>query len=89
MFKESSFPNDYFKNIILYIFLMDPSVDTIKCTYGKGGKPEDNPHIHEPFRPLPKKIFDDVLDAIGNTPMIKINRIGPLEGVSCELLAKC
>lgn len=62
---------------------MDPSVDTIKCTYGKGGKPEDDPHVHEPFRPIQKKIFEDVLDAIGNTPMIRINRVGKMADVQC------
>ena len=62
---------------------MGPSVDTIKCTYGKGGKAEDNPHIHEPFRPLPKKIFDDMLDAVGNTPMVRLNKGGPMEEVHC------
>jgi cystathionine beta-synthase len=68
---------------------MDPSVDTIKCTYKLGDKIESSPHIHEPFRPLPKKIYDDVLDAIGNTPMIKINKVGLDNGVQCQLLGKC
>jgi hypothetical protein len=31
---------------------------------------------HEPFRPMPKKIFDDVIDAVGNTPLVRINRVG-------------
>lgn len=60
---------------------MDPSVDTIKCTYKLGDKIEDSPHIHEPFRPMPKKIYEDVLDAIGNTPMIKINKVGQDQGI--------
>lgn len=68
---------------------MDPSVDTIKCTYKLGDSLEKSPHIHEPFRPLPKKIFDDALDAIGNTPMVRINKVGLDQGVECELLAKC
>lgn len=68
---------------------MDPSIDTIRCPYSKGARFEDNPHIHEPFRPVGKKIYNDVLDAIGNTPMVKINRVGKMEGVDCELLAKC
>lgn len=55
---------------------MDPSVDTIKCTYKLGDSLDKSPHVHEPFRPMPKKIFEDVLDAIGNTPMIKINKLG-------------
>lgn len=62
---------------------MDPSVDATKCTYGRGGKVEENPHIHEPFRPLPKKIYDDMLDAVGNTPMIRLNKVGPIEDIHC------
>ena len=74
--------NVEFVNLIYNILLnMDPSVDTIKCTYKLGDKIEDSPHVHEPFRPMPKKIYEDVLDAIGNTPMIKINKVGHDEGV--------
>lgn len=68
---------------------MDYSKDTIKCTWKLGDKIENSPHVHEPFRPLPSKIFDDVLDAIGNTPMVRINKIGKDNGIECQLLAKC
>ena len=30
-----------------------------------------------------------MLDFIGNTPLIKINKIGKAEGVKCDLMAKC
>jgi cystathionine beta-synthase len=33
------------------------------------------------------KIYDTVLDAIGNTPMVRINKLGRQYG--CEILAKC
>ena len=36
-----------------------------------------------------KKIYDDVLDALGNTPMIRINRVGLENGSECEFLGKC
>lgn len=62
---------------------MNPEKDTIRCTYGKGGKMEDNPHIHDPFRPEPKKIYEDVLDAVGNTPMVKINKVGLMDDIQC------
>lgn len=68
---------------------MDYSKDTIKCTWKLGDKIENSPHVHVPFRPIPSKIFNDVLDAIGNTPMVRINKIGVDNGVACELLAKC
>jgi cystathionine beta-synthase len=35
------------------------------------------------------KIMNTILDNIGNTPMVRINRIGKNEGVRCEMLAKC
>jgi cystathionine beta-synthase len=35
------------------------------------------------------KICDTVLDHVGNTPLVRINRIGKAEGVECEILAKC
>jgi hypothetical protein len=55
---------------------MDPEKDTIQCTYKLGDSLEKSPHIHVKFDPVPKKIYDDVLDAIGKTPMIRINRVG-------------
>jgi len=35
----------------------------------------------------PKK-FDDVLDGIGNTPLVKINKLGVAAGLKCQLYAK-
>ena len=34
-------------------------------------------------------ICDDVLDAVGNTPLIRINNITKKAGIQCEILAKC
>lgn len=34
-------------------------------------------------------ILDSILDHIGNTPLVRINRIGKQAGLHCELLAKC
>lgn len=36
-----------------------------------------------------KKIYDNVLDAIGNTPMIRLNRVPQSFGLKCEFLGKC
>lgn len=33
------------------------------------------------------RIFDSVLDTVGNTPIVRLSRIG--RGLDCELLAKC
>lgn len=38
-------------------------------------------------RAAPKKILDTILDHIGNTPMVRINKIGKSEGLECEIRA--
>lgn len=68
---------------------VDHSKDTHKCTWKLGDDISKSPHIHDPFRPIPKKIYDDVLDAIGNTPMIRLNKVPQAQGLNCEILAKC
>lgn len=68
---------------------VDTEKDTHKCTWKLGDDLSKSPHIHEPFRPIPKKIYDDVLDAIGNTPLVRLNKVPQSQGVNCEVLAKC
>ncbi|KAJ2802247.1 cystathionine beta-synthase, partial [Coemansia guatemalensis] len=34
-------------------------------------------------------ILDSILEHIGNTPLVRLNRIAKAEGLQCELLAKC
>ena len=41
------------------------------------------------YRGAKTGILPTVLDFIGNTPLIKINKIGKAEGVKCDLMAKC
>ncbi|KAI7881032.1 cystathionine beta-synthase [Lichtheimia hyalospora FSU 10163] len=43
-------------------------------------------HIKSVPRP---KILNTILDNIGQTPLVRINKIGKEEGLKCELLAKC
>ena len=43
---------------------------------------------HTPLRPRPK-ICNTALDAIGNTPLIRLHKIPAKHGVTCEILAKC
>ncbi len=35
------------------------------------------------------KILDSALDFIGQTPLIRINKVSASAGLECELLAKC
>ncbi|KAJ3228154.1 hypothetical protein HK099_006034 [Clydaea vesicula] len=34
-------------------------------------------------------IYDNILEHIGNTPMVKLNKIAKFYGLECELVAKC
>ncbi|PFH37937.1 CBS family protein [Besnoitia besnoiti] len=34
-------------------------------------------------------ILDSILDAVGNTPMVRLKRLAKLYGIDCDLLAKC
>jgi hypothetical protein len=61
----------------------DFTKDTMKCTWKLNAPNQVSPHTHEPYIPGGKKIYDDVLDAIGNTPMIRINRVGVDNGSEC------
>jgi cystathionine beta-synthase len=46
------------------------------------------PHTREEHKGVPK-ICDTILDAIGHTPIVRINTLTKQEGVECELLVKC
>lgn len=59
-----------------------------RCTWTKDKDPKENPHSKDASK-APIKIMPNVLYNIGNTPLIKINRIAESEGIKCELLAKC
>jgi cystathionine beta-synthase len=57
-----------------------------KCTWHLGTT-EKSPHIHT--RPKPNKIYNSILEHIGNTPIVRLERLMKKEGLKCELLAKC
>uniref|UniRef100_A0A8C9UV34 Cystathionine beta-synthase n=1 Tax=Spermophilus dauricus TaxID=99837 RepID=A0A8C9UV34_SPEDA len=57
-----------------------------RCTWQLGRPTMDSPHHHATNSP---KILPDILRKIGNTPMVRINKIGKSAGLKCELLAKC
>ncbi|KAF8948583.1 hypothetical protein BGZ47_004097, partial [Haplosporangium gracile] len=56
------------------------------CSYN--GCSQVGSHRHEEHLPEPA-ILDTILDHIGNTPLVRINKIAKSEGLQCELLAKC
>ena len=59
-----------------------------RCTWQLGRAMADSPHYHTVLTKSPK-ILPDILRKIGNTPMVRINKISKNAGLKCELLAKC
>ncbi|KAJ1966518.1 cystathionine beta-synthase [Dipsacomyces acuminosporus] len=50
--------------------------------------PGNQPHNHRELKPEPP-ILDNILEHIGNTPLVRLSKIAKAEGLQCELLAKC
>nr|XP_045726609.1 cystathionine beta-synthase isoform X1 [Mirounga angustirostris] len=59
-----------------------------RCSWQLGRPVTDSPHHHTALAKSPK-ILPDILKKIGDTPMVRINKIGKKFGLQCELLAKC
>ncbi|KAI6660821.1 Cystathionine beta-synthase [Oopsacas minuta] len=60
-----------------------------RCTYKVGDPKDKSPHCHEKWEPRKPGIYSSTLDAIGDTPMIRLDRLAKKEGIKCELIAKC
>ncbi|XP_048874011.1 cystathionine beta-synthase b [Brienomyrus brachyistius] len=58
------------------------------CTWRLGLAPSESPHPH-PERKSASSILPNILHMIGNTPLVRINKISKAFGLKCELLAKC
>ncbi len=48
-----------------------------------------DPHFHDRYEEKRPKILPNILSAIGNTPLVRLNNIPKQYGLKCELLAKC
>ncbi|XP_051558459.1 cystathionine beta-synthase a isoform X2 [Myxocyprinus asiaticus] len=59
-----------------------------KCTWTPGVSHENSPHSHFP-RTKAQSILPNILKRIGDTPLVRINKISKTFGLKCELLAKC
>uniref|UniRef100_A0A8V5FHL1 Cystathionine beta-synthase n=1 Tax=Melopsittacus undulatus TaxID=13146 RepID=A0A8V5FHL1_MELUD len=59
-----------------------------RCTWKLGKPLSASPHRHTTL-PEPLKILPSILDKVGNTPLVQINKIGKQYGLKCQLLAKC
>lgn len=59
-----------------------------KCTWQPDVDSSTSPHHIIPLKPEPK-ILGTILEHIGNTPLVRLNKIPQSEGIECEILAKC
>ncbi|XP_044297663.1 cystathionine beta-synthase-like [Varanus komodoensis] len=66
---------------------IQPNVPS-KCTWELGKPTSKSPHSFVPLQKEPK-ILSNILQKIGHTPMIRVNKIAKAYGLKCELLAKC
>jgi cystathionine beta-synthase len=59
-----------------------------KCTWSAG---KASPHTTVPLRDRHERdsVLPDVLRMIGNTPLIRLDKIARSEGLKCNLLGKC
>ncbi|OWK05800.1 CBS [Cervus elaphus hippelaphus] len=81
---EKEPPEDKEAKELLWIRPDAPS----RCSWQLGRPVTDSPHCHAALAKSPK-ILPDILKKIGDTPMVRINKIGRNFGLKCELLAKC
>lgn len=58
------------------------------CKWHLGVDPGSSPHTQQKPTPRPK-ILPNILTAIGQTPLVRLNNIPKSCGVRCEMLAKC
>uniref|UniRef100_A0A8C9WGY6 Cystathionine beta-synthase n=1 Tax=Scleropages formosus TaxID=113540 RepID=A0A8C9WGY6_SCLFO len=59
-----------------------------KCTWRLGSSAAESPHFF-PERTKASSILPNILKKIGETPLVRINKISETFGLKCELLAKC
>jgi len=58
------------------------------CTWAVGSS-EPSPHIHNKWAPPKFGVLDNILDHIGNTPLVRLDKIKKDKGLKCDLFAKC
>ncbi|CAF0846666.1 unnamed protein product [Rotaria sp. Silwood1] len=60
-----------------------------RCTYTVNGDKSKCPHnLGIRQKSLRQKIYNNVLELIGDTPLVRVNRLGREAGLKCNLLAK-
>ncbi|XP_063067945.1 cystathionine beta-synthase a [Engraulis encrasicolus] len=59
-----------------------------RCTWKLGMPHTDSPHT-KGLRTAPPRILPNILTRIGDTPLVRMNKLPKTFGLKCELLAKC
>ncbi|KAM7380396.1 hypothetical protein PAMP_003698 [Pampus punctatissimus] len=59
-----------------------------RCTWRLGAPTSESPHSHPAHINVPR-ILPNILGKIGNTPLVRLNKIPKEFGLKCEILAKC
>uniref|UniRef100_A0A8C8CRN3 Cystathionine beta-synthase n=1 Tax=Oncorhynchus tshawytscha TaxID=74940 RepID=A0A8C8CRN3_ONCTS len=59
-----------------------------RCTWKLGMSSAESPHCHSAKTEAPR-ILPNILRRIGDTPLVRMNKIPKAFGLKCELLAKC
>uniref|UniRef100_A0A8P4GH28 Cystathionine beta-synthase n=1 Tax=Dicentrarchus labrax TaxID=13489 RepID=A0A8P4GH28_DICLA len=59
-----------------------------RCKWSLGASKADSPHSQVP-RTISPTILPNILHRIGDTPLVRINKIPKVFGLKCEILAKC
>lgn len=63
--------------------------DPQQCPYKRGGLKGESPHPHEPYISGAPKPYEDILEHIGRTPIVRCRKLEEKYGLECELYAKC
>ncbi|KAF3857251.1 hypothetical protein F7725_009110 [Dissostichus mawsoni] len=59
-----------------------------RCTWSLGASRDESPHAQVP-RSVAPAILPNILHRIGDTPLVRINKIPKAYGLKCELLLQC
>ncbi|KAK3919845.1 Cystathionine beta-synthase [Frankliniella fusca] len=57
------------------------------CKWALGADPSTSPHVQWE-KPVQSKILPNILSTIGNTPLVRLNKIPQSSGLKCEVVVK-
>jgi len=63
--------------------------DAQQCPYHGADTEGPNPHMREPYMPGAPPAYEDILEHVGRTPLVRCRKLEEEYGLKCELYAKC